>query len=210
MKIEEKLELHEISIADESARISLMPSADQIPRLCTLMQKGCHVKVRLGCSLRELLSEQLDINPDYIKYEIKVFFINFSPVDDIDEARIRDGAVVALSASMPGLVGAAMRQGSLSWMRASITYHDQDAEQSVAEGVIEIKLFNQVMADLGESFLRRGVYVQAPVLADFLGRFPNEFRNKFNGITKNGEQINKDELAQFLTSGNGWVRFTIQ
>jgi len=111
---------------------------------------------------------------------------------------------------MPGLVGAAMRKDGLSWMRSSITYTEQSEERVESEGVIQLKLFNLVMADLGESFLRRGIYVKTDVLADFLERFPDEFLRKFSRITKNGEVISADDLSHFLTTSEGWVKLSIQ
>ncbi len=210
MENEERLGLAEISTADEAARLSLALAAEQIPRLCTLLQKGCYARVRLGCSLRELLCGQFHISPDYVNKDIKVLFINYSPVDNIDTAIIRDGATLALSAAMPGLVGAALRKDGLAWMRTSITYQEHKDDHDESEGVIQVKLFNQVMADLGESFLRRGIYVKSPVLADFLGRFPDEFRKNFNKISRNGESISESDLSDFLAGYQGWVKLTIQ
>ena len=145
-----------VSSADEAGGIALAPTERQIARLCTLIQKDCFVKIESGCSMRNVLCEQFGITPEYVKSEIKVFFLDNSPVDDIDAAIVRDGSTMALSAAMPGLVGASMRQGGLSWMRSGITYHEDGEAQGKSMGVIQLKLFNQVMADLGEAFLRRG------------------------------------------------------
>lgn len=200
----------EISLADEAGGIVLEPSPEQIPRLCTLIQKDCFVKIDAGCSLRNVLCEQFGIMPEYVKKEIKVFFLDNSPVDDLDEAIIKDGATVALSAAMPGLVGASMRKGGLSWMRAGITYHEDGQDQGKKRGVIQLKLFNQVMADLGESFLRRGVYVKSGVLADNLARFSADFWHGCGKITKNGECITHSTLSDYLKNHDEWVKFTIR
>ncbi|HKZ15881.1 MAG TPA: hypothetical protein VJ161_00255 [Geobacteraceae bacterium] len=207
---EKKPAFADLSATNEATELSLVPEADQISRLCTLLQNGCFVKVRVGCSLRDLLCGQFNISPDYLRDDIKVLFINFSPVDNVDTAIVRDGIILALSAAMPGLVGAAMRKDGLSWMRSSITYTEQEEERVESEGVIQLKLFNLVMADLGESFLRRGIYVKTDVLADFLERFPDEFLRKFSRITKKGEVISADDLSHFLTTSEGWVKLSIQ
>jgi len=69
-----------------------------------------------------------------VKHDIKVLFLDYSPVDDLDAAIIKDGAILALSAAMPGLVGAAMRKDGLSWMRTSITYHEQGGGMITEKG----------------------------------------------------------------------------
>jgi len=200
----------DVKAADNAFKLTLIPEADLLPRLCTLLQKGCHVRVKTGCSLRELLCDQFGIDPEYVRKEIKVFFINSSPVDNIDEAIIRDGAIVALSASMPGLVGAAMRGDGLSWMRSSITYHEEGGDLGDSEGVIQLKLFNQVMADLGESFLCRGVYVDSQFLMDYFGRFGEDFWAKNLQMLKNSETLSRQNLHDALKSYEGMVRVSVK
>ncbi len=210
MKIEERPGLKEMTLADNSDRFSLKPGENLIPRLSTLLQRGCHVRVQTGCTLRELLCGDFGITPDYIKHDIKVIFIDYSPVDNLDTAIIKDGTILALSAAMPGLVGAAMRRDGLSWMRADITYQDDGSEQVQHEGVIQVKLFNQVMADLGESFLRRGVYVKSNSLAHFLGKFSEDFWQGCGEITCSGEAITEVDLIASLTASERWIRFEIK
>ncbi len=199
-----------LSDVENCDRLEMHPSEEQIPRLCTLLQKGCFIKVKTGCSLSDLLCDQFLISPDYIKNDIKVIFLDYSPVDNIDTAIIKDGAILALSAAMPGLVGAAMRRDGLSWMRASITYHENESEHDDKVGMLHVKLFNQVMADLGESFLKRGVYVKSGFLAGFLGRFAEEFWNDTRDILRNGESITKNEMFHYLIDDEKWVKFSIR
>lgn len=210
MKNETTPGLADVRAADETFILTLTPEAYLVPRLCTLLQKGCYVRVRTGSSLRELLCNQFGIDPEYVRKDIKVFFINSSPVDNIDEAAVRDGATVALSASMPGVVGAAMRGDGLSWMRTSITYHDEGGDLGGSEGVIQLKLFNQVMADLGESFLARGVYVRAKFLLDYFGRFGEDFWGKQLLMLKNRETVSKQQLFDTLKSCEGMVKVRIE
>lgn len=191
-------------------KLELFPFAEQIPRFCTLMQKGCFVRIQTGCSLSDLLCDQFQISPNYIKNEIKVIFLDFSPVDDLDSAIIKDGGVLALSAAMPGIVGAAMRRDGLSWMRNSITYHENESEHEKREGIVNMKLFNQVMADLGGSFLRRGVYVKSTFLTGFLERFTGEFWKNVKQILRNGEIITADDMFHSLGAEENWVEFSIQ
>jgi hypothetical protein len=210
MKKQQVPTLAEVSVADEAGGIVLEPAAGQIARLCTLIQKDCFVKIETGCSMRNVLCEQFGITPEYVRTEIKVFFLDNSPVDDIDAAIIKDGATMALSAAMPGLVGASMRQGGLSWMRSGITYHEDGQDQGKNWGVIQLKLFNQVMADLGESFLRRGVYVKSGILAGNLARFSEDFWNECGEITKNGECVTDSTLSDYLKTHDELVKFSIR
>ncbi len=206
---EKSPKLEEIETDEGSDILKFKTTDELIPRLSTLMQKGCFVKVKTGCSLSDLLCDQFGISPDYIKNDIKVIFLDYSPVDDLDAAVVKDGAILALSAAMPGLVGAAMRRDGLSWMRSSITYHEQENKHEKQEGVLHVKLFNQVMADLGESFLRRGVFVKSGFLADFLGRFAGDFWQGIKEITMDGEILSRSSLLENLLADEKWVKLSI-
>lgn len=210
MQNDERQTLDAITSAGDITEITIEPSEAQLARLSTLLKKGCFVRIRTGCSMAELLCEQFNISPEYVKKEIKVIFLNFSPVDDLDNAIIKDGSIIALSAAMPGLVGASMGRGGLSWMRSSITYHEEGGAQASQEGLIHMKLFNKVMADLGESFLRRGVYVRSGFLADFFNRFDAGFWRESRRISANGEATTDAGLLEFLNGRDEWVMLSIR
>lgn len=209
MQSEERQVLEAVTSAGEIAAITIEPAESQIARLATLLKKGCFVRVRTGCSMSDLLCDQFNISPEYVKKEIKVIFLNFSPVDDLDNAIIKDGSIIALSAAMPGLVGAAMGRGGLSWMRSSITYHEEAGERGQQDGLIHMKLFNKVMADLGESFLRRGVYVKTGFLADFLERFDADFWQDRGKISRNDQAMTEAGLIESLRERDVWVMFKL-
>jgi len=202
--------LADIPPEEELVTITLAPTAEQISRLCTVMHNRCHVKVECGKPLSDLLYNQFQIPFEYVRVEIKVIFLECSPVDNLETAIIKDGATLALSAAMPGLVGAAMRRdGELNWMRSGISYHEGETEHREEPGLLKIKLFNKVMADLGESFLRRGVYLQSKYLSEFLTRFAPDFWNDGITIAKNGETISSDELINFVKDRRQWLRLLI-
>jgi len=209
MRYREQHKLAEVTEKGESFTVRFEANRELLPRLSTLLQKGCYVRVQAGCSMRDLLCGQFQISPDYVKYEIKVIFLDYSPVDDLDTAIIKDGSIVALSAAMPGLVGAAMRRDGLSWMRSSITYHEDGTGQDVEEGLVHIKLFNQVMADLGESFLLRGVYVNSLFLADFFSRFSDDFWKVCGKIMGNGDPVTGETLIDSLRNRDEWVHVSL-
>ena len=57
------------------------------------------------------------------------------PVDDIGAALVQDGSTLALSAAMPGLVGATLRRGgAYSSFRSAITYHETGERLRAGEG----------------------------------------------------------------------------
>ena len=206
----ERPTLAQLSLADRDARLVLEPTAAQVPELCALLSRGVFVKVHTGCSLRELICEQFQVPPDYLQNDIKVLFLNFSPLNDVDSVFIKDGAVLALSAALPGVVGAAMRRDGLSSMRSSITYQGGAEERVVrGEGVIRLKLFNLVLAGLGESFLRRPVYETSKVLAEFLGRFSTDFWRECK-ITRNGEVTTQRSLLDDSSLEERWMSFSIR
>lgn len=210
MQNEERQTLEAITSAGEIAEVTIEPSESQIARLATLLKKWCFVRIQAGCSMRELLCEQFNISPEYVRTEIKVIFLNFSPVDNLDTAIIKDGSIIALSAAMPGLVGAAMRRDGLSWMRTSITYREEAGEHVHEEGLIHAKLFNKVMADLGESFLRRGVYVKSGFLAEFLERFDADYWRDNHRIYRGEESMNETGLLESLKGRDEWILFKIR
>ncbi len=198
----------DLAAADASSVLVLAPAAEAVPRLVVLLSRGCFVRCTTGMSLRGLLLDQFRISPVYLEREIKIVFLDSSPVDDLDAAIVRDGARIALSAAMPGLAGAAMRRDGLGWVRASITHHETSADRPVAEGVMLLKLFNQVMEELGPGFLSRGVYVQGPMLADFLQGLDARFWQRCP-IGFNGVALGPEALAERLSGDPAWLRLTM-
>lgn len=107
--------------------------------------------VEVGCSIRELLCDQLGIDEGYLQKRISVIFLDGCPVDDIDKTLVKDKSVIALSAQLPGLVGAAMsRQGLIAPFRSSISAQTQQTTNR-QKGTIRLKLFNSLINELGSS-----------------------------------------------------------
>lgn len=131
-----------------------------------LLQQGFQVQARMGSSVRTFLTEDLGIDPDYLENRIQTIFLNGHPVDDLNETVVTDGAVIALSAAMPGLVGATMRRsGVLASFRDGITYRATDAREATDRGVVTVKLFNLLVRELGPGFLEHGIWVNPDEVA---------------------------------------------
>ena len=176
-----------------------------------ILQQGFRITARVDCSLRKLLCDQLAMGNDYVTDRITTIFLNGRATDDLDTAIIRDGSTIALSAAMPGLVGATMRRGGYySAMRSGITYRDDLSERRDRIGTVRIKLFNMLLTELGPDFLRRGVVITGPELSGFLETRTEQF---WQGCTEkfiNGTPAEQDSLSGGEPFGNcGTVRLTV-
>ena len=131
-------------------------------------QKGAQVEVRVGGDLLSLLTDDLSLTEEGIA-KIQTIFWQSKPVDDIAGCVVRDGGVLALSAALPGLVGAVLRRdGFWSAMRYSITHRDEGAASTASRGVITIKLFNFMLTEVGPLLLKHGIRLDVADLAGLL------------------------------------------
>lgn len=140
------------------------------------LQEGVGVPGLLPCPIYAFLVEQLGLEPSYVEGRISTIFLDGDVVDDPERAVLRDGSILALSAALPGLVGATLRKGGYySTMRAGITHRSQAAGEPVAPGIVQLKLFNLIIAELAPALLAHGLVLDprraAALLAD-LGQPP--------------------------------------
>ena len=135
-----------------------------------LLQAGFSLSARAGSFLREFMSSVLLFPDEYIERAVSTVFLDGKPVDDIDAARVAEGSLVALSAAMPGLVGAVMRRNSpYASFRESISHaaaRERDPGGRAGAGgseacSVRVRLFNSVMRDRGPEILSRGAIVTA-------------------------------------------------
>ncbi len=149
--------------AGRSATIRLPPGDPAWGEALGLLQAGFLVSARIGLSARSFMRDILRFEDEYIEGAVSTVFIDSKPVDDIDAAVVVDGSLLALSAAMPGLVGAVMRRKSpYSSFRKAISYSSPLAgpkAEGRGEGLVRVKLFNSVMRDRGRDLLSRGILV---------------------------------------------------
>lgn len=102
----------------------------------SFLQAGFLLEAPPGLSARAFMAEVLGFPAAYIEGSVSTVFLNDQPVDDIDAARVGEGSRLALSAAMPGLVGAVMRRRSpYASFREAISHHgDPSAGAAGAEG----------------------------------------------------------------------------
>jgi hypothetical protein len=160
-----------------SVRLTFVVEEPLIARFFLLLQQGVRVRRRVGCSVAAFLREELGAGPATIE-KIQSIMLDGKPVDDIGSALVQDGAVLALSAAMPGLVGATLRRGgAYSSFRSCITYHETGIACAPGEGWVSVKIFNLLMPELGPGLLRTGVLVRLSDLFGFLMDRGEEFRH---------------------------------
>lgn len=135
-----------------------------------LLQSGVVVRGEVGCSVRNFLYSRLGLTPEFVEDQVKTILLDGRPVDDLDAVRVTDGCVLALSAAMPGLVGATMRRGGFyASFRSQISHGgEKGATAAPAQGLVTVKLFNAIADSLGESLFENGVFVKKEDLENIL------------------------------------------
>lgn len=139
----------------------------ELKRFGALLQRGVAVRAS-ACSVLELLVRDLGLAPEYVVGRITTVFLDGAVVDALDEAMLRDGSRLTLSAAMPGLVGATLRRGGrYAAMRGEITHaREHAAARPGTAATIRVKLFNLLIEEIGPALLARGVLVDRADLAE--------------------------------------------
>lgn len=156
------------------------------------------MKTEVGCSLRELLAERFGISMEYIENRIQTVFLDGKPVDDMDAAAVRDGAVLALSSAMPGLLGAIMRKGGYySRLRSPVSHVENGDAPRRTDGQVVVKLFNLTSPELGPLFLERGIRVDAEDLRDLFRSRPHDLEEGCVEAAVDGRQVDPAMLPSW-------------
>jgi hypothetical protein len=181
---------------DAPIRLRLLVPAGLEKEFSALLQAGFFVTARTGCSVKTLLCSQFGIDEEYLAGRITTIFLDSKPVDSLETTLVRDGATLALSGAMPGLVGATMRRGGFyAALREGISHHDDGKAGAAGIGTIKIKLFNILMAEIGPLFLVRGITVPAAALANFLVQRVDSLLNHCTEAFLDGEPVAMTALA---------------
>jgi hypothetical protein len=140
-------------------------------RLAPLFQQGIRVRVAAGTSVRDFLVDDLGVDPEYVRSRITTVFLNGSVVDDMSTAWLHEGSRLALSAAMPGLVGATLRKGGYyAAMRAAITLAAERGPTTDGPVVqVSVKLFNLLIEELGPVLLAHGFALAPAEAVELLG-----------------------------------------
>ncbi len=173
---------------------------DRLPGFFPLLGGGFEIHTEVGLTLSEWFARQPGLDARYLKERVQTIFLDGRAVDDADRAVLHDGATLALSAAMPGLVGATFRKGGrYAALRDVISYGGRDDMPSIAgDGTLRLKLFNMVAAEIGPLFLSRGIRVAGADLADFLETLPETFRRDCGATRLGGRPIVFTDLVSVL------------
>jgi hypothetical protein len=174
-------------------RLHLQVDASGVSLFFSLFEKGVVLSARIGCTLRDFLCGQLGIADDYLDQRVQTLFMDARPVDDVDEAVVRDGSVVALSAAMPGLLGATMRKGGrYAAFRKDISQPSDACGICETPGRVTVKLFNMVAREIGGGLLEAGIEVDGSDLQRVAGRCPGELRRSIRNAQLDGRAVTPD------------------
>jgi hypothetical protein len=162
-----------------------------------LLQTGIEIPIENSMSVQAILSEICGLTDAVIKNRIQTLFLNGNPVDDFNAAIVNSGDTLALSAAMPGLVGATMRSaGKLACFRSNISHRGNPVRADRKTGTVSLKLFNLLLKDLGPGFLSRGVLISTKKIDDILNGFSPEDWQACDHMTLNGKAIDRAGLAR--------------
>jgi hypothetical protein len=184
------------------AQVVLEMDEKMVSRFARLFSKGVTVRARIGCSLKDFICEQLGVAEDYLEQRIQTIFLNGKAVDNYQTSFLGDGDSLALSAAMPGLVGAVFRRGGYyAALRNTVTYRDEGAEACTVDGEVTVKLFNLTVKELGPVLLKHGVRLAGRDLKEQLEEFADDFRKGFRKIAFNGASLDFDALLEEIQTG---------
>lgn len=194
------------------AQVAVTVEKDAQSVFLLLLQQEFMVAGEVGISMRRLLCDSLQLNPTYIDERIQTIFLDGQPVDNVDTAVVRDGATLALSAAMPGLVGATFRSGGpLAPFRSTISHRGNAADIKPGEGTVALKLFNLLIRELGPGFLKRGILIPARDLGAFLKALPTRVCRRITASQVDGRSLAVDELVERdWGASDGLVRLTVE
>ena len=192
-------------------RLTLTLPASLMGEFFPVLQQGFLVTAHVGCTLQRLLCRQWGIAPDYVATRITTIFLDSKATDSVETTIVRDGATIALSGAMPGLVGATMRRGGhLAAMRGAMTHQDSAADATDRIGTVRVKLFNILLPELGPGFLKRGILMGCSEVIAFFQERDETFWESCDGGSINGSPVGPGLLrtTQPLCTG-GSVRLTV-
>jgi len=184
--------------ATQAANLEISGSNLVVSTFLPMFGKGAGCKIQTGSCVRDVLCTQLGVEEDYLANRIQTVFLNGKAVDDVDNAIVVDGDTLALSAAMPGLVGATMRKGGhYAAMRGEISHRSDCDAVECRTGRITIKLFNVLQKEIGFLFLLQGVRFLAKDLETVLQNVSDDFWEDCRSITLDGRKKDPRELIDF-------------
>ena len=186
----------ETAINDSGRHLFLQLKPKFIPMFFQLLGQGFSVDVQTGATVKDLLCKQLGIQEDYLAKRISTIFLNSKVVDDVNSTIVNEGAILALSGAMPGLVGATLRSGGFyAAMRSQISYDESKLTSLRGSAPITLKMLNLVVKDLGPIFLQRGIWLKSENLQEFIKRHMEDLKPGLIACELDSQPVEAESLA---------------
>ena len=168
-----------------------------------LLQQGVMITIPSGITIREMLSDQLCLTREYIERRIQSILLDGRPVDDLSEATLKDGVTLALSSSMPGLVGTTLRRGSpFASFRTALTHKESIHNKLNKTATIRLKLFNLIMSEIGPFLFKIGVLLETKRISELINKISSESKADIYEILLNDRAVTTEELLKSLSYGD--------
>lgn len=181
--------------------LSLIAKPKLFDRFLQLLQKGVKVQARVGSTVLSFLCDDLGISPEYVDKRIQTLFLNGKAIDKPDKALLKEDSTLALSAAMPGLLGATLRKGSYyAKMRSEISYQEQRTGITAHEGFVLLKLFNLLPSEIGPAVLARGIWWKGEELKQFLKELPDDPTGLCSGATLEAQEVDLKTFSEKCSS----------
>ncbi len=176
------------------SKLRLAVKPERISLFCSLLQRGFIVELSSGLNLQDLLLG-VGFPAKYLEERVQTIFLNGSAVDNPESEILVDGAVIALSAALPGLVGAIFRKDVILANLRTPTLKRVEAEQTRSRlGHARIKLFNLVSDEMGPELLRAGVTLIPSEIEETLVAKRPLLESVITGAELDGKVIDADVL----------------
>jgi len=177
--------------------LSLVAEPKLFEKFLQLLQKGVKVTAQVGSTVRSFLCDDLGLSPEYVEKRIQTLFLNGKAIDNPDTAILKEDSTLALSAAMPGLLGATLRKGSYyARMRSEISHQEQSKAIIVHEGFVLLKLFNLLPAEIGPAVLERGIWLRSEELNQFLKELPDKLADMCTEAKVDGQAVTLKSMAE--------------
>ena len=146
--------------------------------LVRVVQSGVFVWLEHPYTVRAFLEECFNLSESFILSRVQTILLDSKVVDDMDTAWLRPGSRLALSAAMPGVVGAALRRdGLFARMREGIRCPAGCCPDDAAPFWMELRLYNAMIEELARPLLAYGFLIREdrmePALSAFLQEPPS-------------------------------------
>jgi hypothetical protein len=164
-----------------------------------LLSYGFKIDVEIGCSLFDVLVRQIGINESFLNEKVQTVFLNGKVVDDFSVEIVSDDSVIALSAAMPGLVGAVFRKGGiLSSMRSEHTSSMESVVIKKLKRQVTLKLFNHIASGLGGYFFKKGICVKGAHFIRYVKSKQSLLKSACRQLIIDGKQYEIGDLLSLL------------